>query len=115
MTAQEILNKIESIRANGAFFGIRCTDEIHQIGEELECSYDSNTEEQLEGTCATGFGHLWFDGEQDDLDEIEKALEINQMYEGEHRYLVYGRYGTEYGEDEQEVILTGAEVVAVIE
>ena len=42
MTAKEILKKIEEIRMNGACFGIRCTDETHEIGDELENSYNWN-------------------------------------------------------------------------
>lgn len=120
MTAKEILKKIEEIRMNGACFGIRCTDETHEIGDELENSYNWNEfdeehdGEELDGTCCTGFGYLWFDGEQGDLDEIQKALDINSRYSGKHQYLVYARYGGEYGDDEQEVIFPAPEVVAVI-
>lgn len=120
MTSREILKTIEGIRANGACFGIRSTDEEHEVGDELENSYnwnefdEENDGEELDGTCCTGFGYLYFDGEQSDLDEIEKALEINSRYAGEHQYLVYARYGGEYGDDEQEVIFQAPEVVAVI-
>lgn len=120
MTVKEILEKIESIRENSACFGIRCTDEEHEIGDELENSYNWNEfdeehdGEELDGTCCTGFGYLWFDGGQDDLDEIQKALDINSRYSGKHQYLVYARYGGEYGDDEQEVIFPAPEVVAVI-
>ena len=33
MTVKEILETIESIRANGACFGIRCTDEEHEVAQ----------------------------------------------------------------------------------
>lgn len=120
MTAKEILKVIKSIRENGAYFGIRSTDEILSVGDELACSRNWNEfdeehdGDELDGTCCTGFSYLWFDGEQEDIDTVEKAIAINDKYMGKHQYLVYGRYGYEAGDDEQEVILSGAEVVAVI-
>lgn len=49
MTAKEILKKIEEIRMNGACFGIRCTDETHEIGDELENSYNWNEFDEEHG------------------------------------------------------------------
>lgn len=113
MTAQEILKAIEANKKNYRYFGIRRDDRVFKIGEELPHSYDWNTEdEELDGTCATGFGHLWFDGEQDDIDTVQAALDVNEMYDGENIYLIAG-WSSEYGNDEDEIIINGAEVVAI--
>ena len=118
--AEKILAEMEANRRNYSCFGIRTDAGVHSVGDELECSRNFDTvceedDELLNGTCATGFGMIWYDGEQDDIDEINKALEVNARYDypGSHKYLI-GGYGFEYGNDEKEVIIIGAEVVAII-
>ena len=123
MTEQEIIQAIKDATGTGwgiRSFGIRTDSRAYAVGDELPNSYDWNIEEiegidrkPLPGTCATGFGYLWFDGEQDDIDTVRKALTINARYEGKHRYLI-GGLDDYYGEDEAEVIIRNAEVIAVI-
>lgn len=97
------------------YYGIRTDDHMYQIDEELECSHDLSDDAEegtlLNGTCATGFGYLWYD--EDDIDEVRKALARQQDYDGAHMYLIAGE-GEGYGNDPQEVIISHAVVVAVI-
>lgn len=110
-------------------WGIRFDDREFQIGEELPKSRrwedGIETNEELNGTCAlyvsdeTDFLE-YLDGELEadcgELDKYNEAIENNNNYAGKHIYLVAieSRWGYEYGEDEGEVILNGAEVVRVI-
>lgn len=96
-------------------YGLRTDSRVLNVGDELGCSRDlywENTEETyLNGTCATGFGYLWYD--EDDIDEVRKALKRQQDYDGAHMYLIAGD-SSEYGDDPQEIIIKNAVVVAVI-
>lgn len=111
----------------GALCGIRTDERLLNVGDELGSSRDWAAEdaareinfEEVEiycdGTCATGFGYLWFDedSKEDDLKTIEKAILLNKSYPGEHMYLIAGD-GSEYGNDDAEVILSNAVVIAVL-
>ena len=117
----DIMQKIIEAKDNGyRYFGIR-TGKAAEIGEELECSHDwdyendCESEDLLDGTCATGFnGSLWFDGEEEDDELVEQAIALNKKrYSGDMQYVIAG-YDSEYGNDEQEVIILGATVIAII-
>lgn len=88
----EILNKAHEEDYN-AVFGIRTDDASMNIGDACRLSHEwdyengREAEGYMDGTCATGIGYLWFDGEQDDIDEINKALEIQKDYQGAHQYV----------------------------
>lgn len=124
MTAREIYHVIDANKHNYHVFGIRtCADE-YKAGDCCAASYDWTDGipgEQLDGTCATGFGYLWLydnaDEEDiaDDVATIQKALDLHRSisYPGQHMYLIAGN-DSEYGNDDAEVIISGAEVVAVI-
>lgn len=112
------------------YFGVR-TGRTAEIGEILERSHDWDyindwySEELLPGTCSTGIGFLWFDGESEDEEEIAKAiaLHIDNRYDGEMTYIIGGK-NSSCGEDSQELIITassnndlfitGAEVIYII-
>jgi len=97
------------------YYGLRTDDRILSVGEEvgdsLDTYWDNDEETYLDGTSATGFGCLWYD--DDDMDEVEKALKIQESYVGSHMYLIAGDSST-YGDDPAEVIIRNAVVVAVI-
>lgn len=96
-------------------YGLRTDNRELNIGDEVGNSRDTyweNDEEAyLDGACATGFGYLWYD--EDDVDEVEKALNIQEAYEGTHQYLIAGD-GFDYGDDKAEIIIHNAVVVAVV-
>lgn len=102
------------------YFGVR-TGRNAEIGEELECSRDWDYEndwfsdELLPGTCSTGIGNLWFDGESEDEEEIEKAIarHLENHYVGEMTYIIGGKDST-YGDDMGEMIIADAEVICIV-
>lgn len=101
-------------------FGVR-TGRAAEIGEELEPSHDWDHEsdwfsdELLPGTCSTGIGYLWYDGESEDEEEIEKAIAKHKRlrYYGEMTYII-GGLREDYGEDDGEKIIENAEVICII-
>ena len=121
MTALEIMEIINKAHEEdyNAVFGIRTDDASMNIGDACRLSHEWDYENgweaegYMDGTCATGIGYLWFDGEQDDIDEINKALEIQKDYQGAHQYVVMGS-GYEYGNDPAEIVMTDAKVIAVL-
>lgn len=106
------------------YFGVR-TGRTAEIGEILERSHDWDSEELLPGTCSTGIGFMWFDGDSEDEEEIAKAiaLHIDNRYDGEMTYIIGGKH-SDCGEDSGELIITasskndlfitGAEVIYII-
>lgn len=123
MTAAEIMEVITNNRKNYTVFGIRGDNRSFSIGDELPCSqnmvddlYDHETGEYplLDGTCATGFGHLWFDGDDEDIETVQEAIDVNKdNYNYSNLYLI-GGYDYEYGDDEHELTIKGAEVICKI-
>lgn len=117
----EILEAIKKANKEGyRYFGIRGDNVKFEIGTYLDNSYDwdyendCQSEEKLSGTCSTGIGYLWYDGEQEDLDTIEKAIKLNETtYAYNYRTVIAGE-SAEYGEDEDELIISGAKVIYVI-
>ncbi len=104
-------------------FAIRGDDRVLEIGKKLECSrdmrdemYDHESGEYplLPGTSATAFGWMWNDGGEEDREEIQRTLDFNREYSYNHRYLVAGT-GYEYGDDEKEIVIYNAEVMAIFE
>lgn len=103
------------------YYGIRTDSREFSVGDEI--GYSRNLDEtdeyhyggSLPGTCATGFGCLWFDGEEEDADTIKNAISTHEEvgYIGTHQYLIAGDDQT-YGNDKGEVIIENAVVVAVI-
>lgn len=103
------------------FFGLKSCDEEYSIGDSLPASFDlsfyienyTGKNPELPGTCATGFGYLWLDDEEEDTITINNAIEIQQDYKAKYQYLIAGE-NYEYGEDKDEIIIESAVVVAVI-
>lgn len=119
MMTDIIIAKLNELNYTYNYYGIRACDEVYAVGDPLPCSYDQyfqvpyDEQEQLDGTCCTGFGYLWFDGEQEDVALVEKALRINSEYHAKYRYLIAGN-DADYGNDDGELIIKNAVVVAVL-
>lgn len=119
MTAKEIYDILNANQHNYRYFGIRTCDNEYQCGDTVANSYNWDDDEancyELDRACATGFDYLWLDDDSidEDMATISKALAINACYRGKHVYLIAGM-DSEYGNDESEIIISSAEVVAVI-
>lgn len=103
------------------YFGVRGDDTGITIGQELNPSYDwdyendRQSDRKLSGTCAVKIGYLWFelaDGEED-LEEIEKAIAYHVKNYQYKNISVIGGSDQEYGADENETIITNAEVIYI--
>jgi len=108
-------------------FGLRWDDRDFEIGEELPKSHSYDCVEgcedlgELPGTCAIFVSDEsnfldYLDGKEEaDYGELDKYNEWvkNHPYCSEHLYLVAidSSWGYEWGEDEGEIIMNGAEVV----
>lgn len=124
MTVQDLLKKIKEERYSVVAIRHLCKDEEYSVGDicrnsfdwDLEydqSSYDTENPVELNGTC----GYSVFDLCDLDEDEIKKAkellvngLEESDGYEGKPVIIAGNRY--EYGNDENEVIIQYAEVIA---
>ena len=119
MTATELANILNGTKPYPCY-GIRTDDRSFKAGDsDLGCSrdwdhvIDNYSKDYLPGICATGIGYLWLDGSEDDAITIQKAIDSNSKYCGEHQYLIAGEFA-DYGEDPDEVIIRNAVVLAVI-
>lgn len=117
MTSAEILMAIKSFRAThpdeARRFGVRRDNIQYSAGDEMHYSkrWDDNcgTDESLVGTCSInldrdGFFLSDFNSEEEDIACIEAALRDVKIYQGEHMYIIAGRY-EECGEDENEIVI----------
>jgi hypothetical protein len=120
--AEKIMAAIIESGNTYCHYGLRTDDLELTIGQELDWSIDGSYEGEtataetgeqvyLNGTCATGFGFLWYD--EDDREAVEKAVNTNSEYIGKHKYLIAGS-SCEYGDDTDEIIIPDAVVVAII-
>lgn len=85
---------------------------------DLDCSTRETTGEKLNGACAVEIdtSMLLLDGDDDEdaAAEIEKALKNAAPYWGEQVLLIGGKFGYERGDDENEIIIELADVLAVV-
>lgn len=111
-------------------FGLRWDDREFEIGEEPPKSHSWDCVEsdedlgELSGTCAVYVSDDsdfldYVDGKEEaDCGELKKYIEAleKDLYPGAHIYLVGidSSWGYEWGEDEGEIIMNGAEVVRKI-
>ena len=117
-----ILKAIEKAMNEGnRYFGIRGDNVDFEIGTQLDSSYDwdydndCQSDSKLNGTCSTAIGYLWFDGEIEDEETIEKALNYHkENYRYKYVTIIAGT-DQEYGADENEAIIKNAEVILKVE
>lgn len=114
MSVQEVRDAIANSPRWMRSFGIRSTDMVYQIGDELPNSLnmvddllEDGSYPELDGTSATEILDIL------DSDSIAEAVRFNSRYDGAHQYLIGGR-SEHYGDDEHEIVITSAEVLAVI-
>lgn len=131
----ELIDAMKQAKESGYnVFGIRVVENdagILNVGDwcpdsydwdhELDCSTRDTTGETLNGACAVGIDTscLMLDGEDDEdaAAEIEKAVEKSEAagYWGDQMLLIAGSDGCEYGDDENEIIIENAKVIAIVE
>ena len=129
MTAQEIQRLCEE--SGFGYFGLRADDMDYQVGDICNNShqlfqdpdfdefgeliypfvddpespyYDFYDGGELDGTCAVKFN-------PDNENNIRAALESVKMYSGRNLYIIAGN-SVEYGNDEGEIIIGEAEIIA---
>ena len=129
---KEIAKKI--LENGNDVVGIRslCNDESSQEGAECresyewdfenDCSTYSTTGETAGGTCVTLIDTegVWFDGfDSDDVDllaeNIEVALNTNDVYEGVTAIIVGDKFNTDGIFDQEEMRIVKAKVLVVVE
>ena len=105
--------------ANLNYFGIRGDNYLPTIGQKLDPSndwdYDNDCPSlaKLPGTCATGMGYLWHDGEEEDLEELAKAIQYHTDNYCCNHLSIIGGMSYECGADENEIVIQNAEVIYV--
>lgn len=119
MAIENILKDMEN--GNCAIYGVRTDSKEYEVGDWCEKSldtYDNEDHGELSGTSATGFGFLYFDGEQEDIEEVKKSLDFNWNYyntkNGAKYQYIIGGDEYEYGDDDHEIIIKNAKVICVI-
>ena len=98
-------------------WGLRNDDREFCVGDSIPNSYNwydgEMSDEELDGVCATQI--VIANSREKQLKNIARALRINKVYYNEHLYLMRcDGDNSHIGEDEQEIIMCDAEVVAVI-
>ena len=131
---EELLNIMKAAHKDGfRSFGIRSINtrisgranvgdilpESYDWDIEQDCSTYDTTGETLSGTCAVWVNTEWinYDDEWDPdiLKSLESGLKIAHSYYGDECVLVGSKEGGEWGNDEREIILEDAQVLAIIE
>lgn len=116
----EITEKIEGY--NVAAIRHCCKDENYEVGDFCRNSYEWDEEneissyytskEEMDGTCGYDVSALV---DCDDVETAKKilddAIEASSIYEGNDIVLI-GGYSYEYGNDDNEIIIEDAEVIA---
>ncbi len=130
---KELVEAMKKAKAEGYnVFGIRVIENeagVLNVGDacpdsydwdyELDCSTRDTTGEKLGGACAIEINTsmLLLDGDDDEdvAAEIEKAIKNSACYYGEQVLLIGGKFGSEYGNDEHEIIIELADVLAKVD
>jgi hypothetical protein len=112
---EEILSIIEAAEKRGlSHFGIRQHHAIVSVGDDLGVSYntlDDQAPEELGGICCMTISYDGFDVENFAADLAE--LKAGNYQAGS--IVLVGGATSEYGNDQNEIIIGRAEVLAVIE
>ena len=123
MTVQDLLKKIKEEKYSVIAIRHLCDDEKYNIGDICRNSYDYDVEydvstyyrdqRELNGTCGYNIPNIDYLNEEE-VEEakemIVKALKESEDYGGTPIIIAGHHY--EYGNDEEEVIIKYAEVIA---
>ena len=111
----EIIATIKNYQENGyKSFAVRGDNVDINVGEKLDCSYDWDyendccSEEKLNGTCGIAFGYLYFDGEEEDLETVENAINYCKENYCYKNFEIIAGTDEEYGADEKEIVIKNA-------
>jgi hypothetical protein len=117
MNIEQAAIKILELELRGHnYYGLRAIQPEHNkasIGDELEPSNDWDTEndcsssKKLSGTCCIEI-------DPDDYDDIEYSLGLVSKYSGDQIVVIAG-FSCEHGNDDGEIIIAGAVVVAEVD
>lgn len=111
----DIIDLLTEMVESGEYdrIGIRGQEEEFELGEIDHCSVNwidgVETDEELDGICAIEVTEGYYDLAGD----IEKRLAGMRYYPGEHLAILVSDRAS-YGEDENEIVMQDAEVVAII-
>ena len=125
----DLINAMKKAYESGyKYFGIRTIEDglpLLSVGDSVPDSYDWDLEEDcstrettgetLNGACAVGINSFVWEDEDDEIAEaISKAIEMSMDYPDGQKLLIGSKYGYEYGNDPDEMILESADVIAII-
>ena len=130
--AKELVELMKKAAENGYhIFGIRIIENeagVLSVGDNVPDSYDwdieadvstrETTGETLPGACAIEINanDLWLDGSDDDEAEkaISEAVKKSKVYYGEQILMIAGKGRYEYGNDQDEIIISNADVIGIV-
>lgn len=125
MDLQKLLNKIKEEKYSVVAIRRCCKDENYNIGDICRSSYewdyeydvssyDTEIPNELDGTCGLNITSI-IDCEDltDVRNIIDNGIEKSSTYDGNNVIIIAG-YDYSYGNDEEEVIIENAEVIAVL-
>ena len=125
----DLINAMRKAYESGyKYFGIRTIEDglpLLSVGDSVPDSYDwdweedcstrETTGETLNGACAVGINSfVWEDTDDEIAEAISKAVEMSMDYPDGQKLLIGSKYGYEYGNDPDEMILEAADVIAII-
>lgn len=127
LNVEEILKTVNNEGATVMAIRHCCDDEEYSVGDWCRNSYNWNVyldkssyyddePNELSGTCGINVeGFLKLDSDEVDKAEelLERAIEKASCYSGRLAVIV-GYDGYEYGTDEGEVIISDAQVIAIL-
>lgn len=113
MTTSELIKIAEDAGRNYSYFGIRHHHTTVSAGDELPNSWqqiDDEEDYELDGSCCLEF--VVDNGEEELEFLIEKLKESNYQ---DGSIILVGGNNQEYGNDDGEVVIVTAKVLAIIE
>lgn len=125
MDLQKLLNKIKEEKYSVVAIRRCCKDENYNIGDICRSSYewnyeydvssyDTETPNELDGTCGLNITSIIDCEDLSDVKNIiDDGIEKSSTYDGNNVIIIAG-YDCSYGNDEEEIIVENAEVITVL-